>query len=256
MQCGVCGGTAFTRRRVLWEGLIREWQLSPAEADYIDRQQGECCNRCGSNLRSIALANALRAYFQTHAWLAQIPASAAGRNATVLELNEAGTLSPVLRMFGRHVYGAFPQVDMRAMPYADASFDLVIHSDTLEHVPDPLRGLAECRRVLKAGGALCFTVPVVVGRLSRSREGLPKSFHGDSSGPVSDAVLVRTEFGADAWTYLMQAGFGDVSIHAVGYPASIAFLARDGWAGAAETMGRFSPQAGPAPKDSARSGRA
>jgi SAM-dependent methyltransferase len=230
LQCGVCGGTAFIRRRVLWDGLIREWQLSPAEADYIDRQQGECCNRCGSNLRSVALANALRAHFQTRAWLADVPASAAGRTAAVLELNEAGSLSPLLRTFGNYVFGAFPAVDMHALPYADASFDLVVHSDTLEHVRDPLRGLAECRRVLKPGGALCFTVPIVVGRLTRSREGLPKSFHGDPAGPVSDAVAVQTEFGADAWTYLMEARFTDVSMHAAGYPAAIAFLARNGWA--------------------------
>lgn len=229
MQCGVCGNVGFTHRRVLWDGLIREWQLSPEEARYIDRQQGEACNRCGSNLRSVALANALRAWFQTDALLAQIPASAAGRRAALLELNEAGSLSPLLRTFGHYTYGAYPEVDMQALPYADASFDLVVHSDTLEHVADPVRALTECRRVLRPGGALCYTVPMVVGRLSRSRAGLPKSFHGDSSGPVTDAVMVQTEFGADAWTYPMRAGFTDLSLHALDYPAAVALLARVGW---------------------------
>lgn len=56
MQCGVCGGTSFTSRRVLWQGLIDEWQISRTEAAYVDRQQGETCDSCGSNLRSIALA--------------------------------------------------------------------------------------------------------------------------------------------------------------------------------------------------------
>jgi SAM-dependent methyltransferase len=229
LRCGVCGGTEFTARPVLWEALVREWQLAPEEARYIDRQQGECCNRCGANLRSIALANALRAYFQTDAVLAQIPHSAAGRAAAVLELNEAGSLSPLLRNFGRHVFGAYPEVDMHALPYAGGTFDLVIHSDTLEHVANPVHALAECRRVLRPGGALCFTVPLVVGRLSRSREGLPKSFHGNPAGPLSDDFAVQTEFGADAWAYLMRADFTDVTLHALDYPAAIAFLARVGW---------------------------
>src|SRR5208282_3830755 len=42
---------------------------------------------------------------------------------------------------------------------------LVIHSDTLEHVERPVRALEECRRVLAPGGRVCFTVPIIVGRL-------------------------------------------------------------------------------------------
>jgi len=87
--------------------------------------------------------------------------------------------------------------------------------------------LNECRRVLKPDGALCFTVPGIVGRLTRSRDGLPKSYHGDPNVPLEDFV-VHTEFGADAWRYVMEAGFSEVSMHAAEYPASIAFLARRG----------------------------
>ena len=80
---------------------------------------------------------------------------------------------------------------------AAGAFDLVVHSDTLEHVPDPLRGLSECRRVLRPNGGLCFTVPVIVGRLTRSRTVLPKSFHGMET-TLSDDWAVQTEFGGDA----------------------------------------------------------
>jgi SAM-dependent methyltransferase len=225
MYCGVCGGTHFTSRRVLWDKLIDEWQLSPSEAAYVNRQQGETCDQCGANLRSIALANALRAFLGTRAFLREAAASPLGEKVGILEINEAGTLTPVLKTFGRYVYGAYPEVDMHALPYADGAFDIVVHSDTLEHIKEPVRALKECRRVLKPNGAACFTVPVIVGRMSRSRDGLPKSYHGDPA-TTADDFAVQTEFGADAWTYVLQAGFREVSMYAVEYPAGIAFLAR------------------------------
>jgi SAM-dependent methyltransferase len=224
LRCSVCGGTAFTRRAVLWDSLIAEWQISRAEADYIDRQQGESCNACGANLRSIALADAVRSFLGTRAPLREAAQSAAGRALSLLEINEAGTLTPVLRQFGGYVFGAYPELDMHAIPYPAGVFDLVIHFDTLEHIPNPVHALSECRRVLKPGGALCFTVPIIVGRMSRDRNGLPRSFHGGPSSAPDD-LLVRTEFGADAWTYVMAAGFNRVTIHATSYPAATAFAA-------------------------------
>jgi len=225
MQCGVCGGTRFTSHRVLWDKLISEWQISQAEVTYIDRQQGELCNQCGANLRSIALANALRAFLNTKAFLREAVASPRGKILAILEINEAGMLTPVLKNFGRYVYGAYPEVDMHALPYSDSTFDIVIHSDTLEHIKNPVNALTECRRVLKPDGALCFTVPIIVGRMSRNRGGLPKSYHGNSATAADDFV-VQTEFGADAWTYILEAGFTEVALYSVEYPAAIAFLAR------------------------------
>ncbi len=225
MNCGICGGDQFLRRPVLWEKLISDWQLSPAEADYIDRQQGECCSRCGSNLRSIALANALRSWLGSSLPLLGFANTPEVKRFSILEINEAGTLSPVLRKFGEHVFGAYPQVDIHQLPYSEARFDLVVHSDTLEHVENPVHALTECRRVLKPGGALCFTVPVVVGRLSRSRRGLPPSYHGNPATAAADWA-VQTEFGADTWTMLFESGFQEVTIHTFRYPAALAFLAR------------------------------
>lgn len=225
MQCGVCGGRSFSTRRCLWDKLINEWQLSQTEVAYINRQQNECCDKCGANLRSIALANALRSFLGTRAVLREAAASQIGEKLAILEINEAGTLTPVLKKFGGYVYGAYPEVDIHALPYGNCTFDVVIHSDTLEHVKNPVHALTECRRVLKPDGALCFTVPMIVGRISRNRDGLPKSYHG-SSATMADDFVVQTEFGADAWTYILEAGFTEVSIHSVEYPAGIAFLAR------------------------------
>ena len=224
MQCSVCGGTAFTSRPILWDSLIAEWQISRSEADYVDRQQGETCTACGSNLRSIALGDAVKSFLGTREPLRRVVDTEIGRKLAILEINEAGTLTPVLRQFGGYVFGAYPEVDMHAIPYPSGTFDIVIHSDTLEHVPNPVHALSECRRVLKPGGALCFTVPIIVGRMTRDRTGLPKSYHGDPT-TATDDLIVRTEFGADAWTYVMESGFNRVTIHAVGYPAATAFAA-------------------------------
>lgn len=42
---------------------------------------------------------------------------------------------------------------------ADASYDTVLATEVLEHVPHPERALAEIHRVLKPGGTLLLTVP-------------------------------------------------------------------------------------------------
>ena len=225
MQCSVCGGRNFTRHSVLWQRLIDEWQISPYEAAYVDRQQGETCTSCGANLRSIALSNAIRCALGTDMMLNAYATSSQARDISILEINMAGSLTPTLKQFGRYVFGAYPEVDMHAIPYDAGTFDLIVHSDTLEHVPNPVHALAECRRVLKEGGTLCFTVPTIVDRMSRDRRGLPHSYHGDPE-TATDDLIVRTEFGADCWTYVVQAGFSNVTMHAVEYPCAIAIAAK------------------------------
>lgn len=49
--------------------------------------------------------------------------------------------------------------DMRALPFADRSFASVLAVQSLEHVPDPERVLAEVARVLEPGGTAVFVTP-------------------------------------------------------------------------------------------------
>src|SRR5246500_3973960 len=49
--------------------------------------------------------------------------------------------------------------DVLALPYADETFDCVIASEILEHIPDDDAAIAELIRVLKVGGTLAVSVP-------------------------------------------------------------------------------------------------
>jgi SAM-dependent methyltransferase len=49
--------------------------------------------------------------------------------------------------------------DALALPFADGSFDVVIISEVMEHLPDDKGVLAEAVRVLKPGGRIAVTVP-------------------------------------------------------------------------------------------------
>ena len=54
---------------------------------------------------------------------------------------------------------AFEIGDATALRFEDNSFDAVICSEVLEHLPDYDAALAEIRRVLKPSGRLCVSVP-------------------------------------------------------------------------------------------------
>jgi SAM-dependent methyltransferase len=47
-----------------------------------------------------------------------------------------------------------------ALPIPNASFDLVLCTQVLEHIADPIKVLEECARVLRSGGTLALTVPL------------------------------------------------------------------------------------------------
>lgn len=46
------------------------------------------------------------------------------------------------------------------LPFGDQTFDTVVGTEILEHVPDPLGALREMRRVLKTDGHLVLTTPM------------------------------------------------------------------------------------------------
>lgn len=222
--CLCCGCKKFEHSAVLWPGLIGEWGLNPDEAAAIDLQQGRHCTACGNNLRTMILARAVARTFGGPEPLTRFVRSRQARSLRILEINEAGHLTHILKRVRRHRLVKYPETDILHLPFKDESFDLVLHSDTLEHVPDPVAALRECRRVLAKRGSVAFTVPIVAGRLTRRRDGLPPSFHGDAGTTTFD-YRVHTEYGADAWRHVMEAGFDECRIFSLASLTALALVA-------------------------------
>lgn len=223
--CPVCGNINFGYTPVLWNELIAEWQLAKYEVAYIDQQQGFYCVGCGNNLRSMALAAAILRTYNFSGSLVQFVESDSAKALTVLEVNDAGGLTSVLKKLPNHRLVCYPEHDMTCLLFESATFDLVLHSDTLEHVPNPVAGLSECHRILTNHGHCIYTVPTIVDRFTRSRVGLPPSYHGSATDFGGDLV-VQTEYGADMWKHALLAGFSSVAIHCIEYPAGLALVAR------------------------------
>lgn len=71
---------------------------------------------------------------------------------TSYAMREAGEIAPTLVCTA--VNG-----DATRLPFADASFDRIIASEVMEHVPDDDAALDELVRVLRPGGTIAITVP-------------------------------------------------------------------------------------------------
>jgi SAM-dependent methyltransferase len=78
------------------------------------------------------------------------------------ELNEVDAILQAMKEQGEAPESAKAEAvkgDALDLPYDDGTFDCVIASEILEHVPEDDRAIVELIRVLKPGGALAVTVP-------------------------------------------------------------------------------------------------
>ncbi|MFH1153410.1 MAG: methyltransferase domain-containing protein [Pseudomonadota bacterium] len=63
------------------------------------------------------------------------------------------------RLSGSMAAWALAAADITGLPFADSSFDTLICSEVLEHIPHDAMAMAELNRVLKPGGCLAVSVP-------------------------------------------------------------------------------------------------
>lgn len=245
-RCPVCGGRLICLYRpVTGAELVREWGINDAWRGHFDRREGEICLSCGSSLRVRQLAAAVIGWLATRGGHAASMATALSDRILpamdVAEINACGAMHGTLARLPKLAYSEYlpdsPKVaheDLLALSYPDDSFDLVLHSDSLEHVPDIELALAELRRVLKPGGASIFTVPIIRdGRQTVVRaenvDGVvrhlrPPAYHGGSY-QATQQYLVYYEFGDDFPGRIAAAGFNlRVIEHAIN-PAAVTFIA-------------------------------
>jgi SAM-dependent methyltransferase len=105
----------------------------------------------------------------------------------------------MLRQAGTRVRGRLERADLRALPFADASFDAVWCMAVLLHLPkaDAPAALAELHRVLRPGGLLAVTLKRGAGEgVEQGPEGWPDRFFARYE--ADELVALLTACGFDA----------------------------------------------------------
>lgn len=226
-RCDVCGrfGPWLYRPAIITPRLIALSGLTPPQADALRRKETLLCSWCSAKLRARRLARVVRSRYATGKPVASLEQWVEQPEVRALDIAEINRIEGMHRVLSRLPRLAFSDYDDSAtsdtrhedltrLTYADAVFDLVLTSESLEHVPDLSAALGEIFRVLKPGGYHLFTIPVYPGvaktyaRTVVHPDGAlehvaPRIFHpdGDRGWPV------YTEFGSDVPELLTAAGF-------------------------------------------------
>lgn len=230
-RCDVCGrfGPWLYRRRLVSSKLQELWELTPKLAEALARKESLDCIYCGAKLRARRLSRVLLDLYPVGRPPAPSPSIAdwvrkpESQSLRVAEINLIEGLHACLSELSTLAFSDFDpdgsragvrSEDLTRLTYPDASFDLVVTSETLEHVPDLRKALKEIHRVLAPGGRHVFTVPVLPGvpktfaRMALRPDGALERSHREIRHPGGDVGYpVFTEFGADFPGLLEQAGF-------------------------------------------------
>ncbi|MGI9027258.1 MAG: class I SAM-dependent methyltransferase [Candidatus Saccharimonadales bacterium] len=220
--CDACGGLGpYKYVPIVKDSLAKEWSLSKDEQIAFSSRESMFCAFCGCSYRLRALAKALviESGSKKTQSLQESISNGSFNKLKIAEINSCGVLHDILKEAPHLIHSEYqpsdkttPHQDLTALTYKDNTFDIVLTSDTLEHVPDPVKALSEIYRVLKTDGKHIFTVPMRVNAKTKTRTKMQAgkvintykpSFHGSGEPDY----LVWNEFGTDFVDTLEQVGF-------------------------------------------------
>lgn len=229
-RCPVCGSRlVLMARPVFSEALAKASNFNAEWTAFFNQREGEICVSCGASLRARQLASALLVWEMEAIGVGFADAVSMAQNhqvkrLKVAEVNSCGSLHKALCRLPSLKFSEYesdnpdvPHEDLLNLSYASGEFDLVLHSDTLEHVPDVGRAIDEIHRVLKPGGAMICSVPLVRdGRKTSVRAAVkpngelehffPPIYHGGSYQKTCQ-YLVFSDFGDDLFEFIQARGF-------------------------------------------------
>ena len=231
--CAVCGCHSSFRfdPTIITPQLQKAWGIPDNLVEAFNRKESMFCSRCGASLRIRRLATVL---MQTVAEISGISCKSfvelvrneEFRGLKIAEINACGTLHSYLKDHPNLYYSEWlPDgkpgelhdgvrcEDLQCLTYPDNYFDIILTSETLEHVPDADRAWGEIKRTLKNGGYHIFTIPVIPsqrGTIQRAQlvdgvrqDLLEPAYHGDGS---QESMFVYTDFGMDVVAKLDKMG--------------------------------------------------
>src|SRR5262249_3554710 len=169
--CVVCGNQSIFRfdPTIITPQLREAWGISERLVEAFNRKESMFCGSCGSSLRIKRLAAVLIQTFAeicglSYKSFAELLENKYFRNLKIAEINACGALHRYLKdqpnlyysEWSPHaergeVYGGVRCEDLQSLTYPDNFFDIILTSETLEHVPDSGKAWQEIYRTLKFG---------------------------------------------------------------------------------------------------------
>ena len=158
--------------RLFWDGVAEEYVRENERVGWVHTQ------RFKEGLRRVALKPGIRVlnvWSRAGGAIPYVRQTCGGVRLVSAELSHAML---------KHARARFPdelfvQTGLHELPFAAASFDVVLSFETLEHVPNPGAFLGEIRRVIIDGGTLVMSLPPSTAEWTSMLNRVCRFHHGE-----------------------------------------------------------------------------